>query len=104
MPDNQQSELVELFAQAVDLLGGQRATADYLGVSDRTVRALLNPDGKNGRKLHDGFLRDTAAALVQHAEKCRKLEPYLFGFAIKSAKQGEKDLRRYDQQEGEANG
>lgn len=69
------------FAQATELLGGQRATAKYLKVSERQIRFLLAGE----RDLHDGFLRDTAAALVTHADKCRKLEPLLFGAAIRTA-------------------
>jgi plasmid maintenance system antidote protein VapI len=58
------------FAEAVELLGGFRATARLLDVSEHTIRALV----KGQRRLHDGFLRDIAAALITHADQCRALE------------------------------
>jgi hypothetical protein len=61
---------LELFRQATELLGGQRATARALGIAERTVRSLLAGD----RQLHSGFLEDTAKALIAHAEQCRQLE------------------------------
>ena len=38
-PDRRRAD----FVRATDLLGGQRATARLLGVSDRTVRNLTGP-------------------------------------------------------------
>lgn len=71
-------EQLQHFRAAVDLLGGQRATARALGIAERTVRALVaGPQDPNGRKLHAGFLRDTAQALVLHALACRELERQL---------------------------
>lgn len=61
------------FNLAVNALGGQRATADMLNCSERTVRDLVS--GK--RAIHTGFLRDISAALVRHAEMCRQLERHL---------------------------
>jgi hypothetical protein len=58
------------FRQAIELLGGQRATARVLGCNERTIRALWNGE----RPLHDGWLRDIAAALIAHADQCRALE------------------------------
>lgn len=65
-PDSQLAR----FQQAVQLLGGVRTAARALDVSDRTIYALIY--GK--RALHDGFLRDMAAALIRHADECRTLE------------------------------
>jgi len=65
-PDSQLAR----FREAVQLLGGVRTAARALDVSDRTIYALIY--GK--RALHDGFLRDMAAALIRHADQCRALE------------------------------
>lgn len=65
-PDSQLAR----FRDAVQLLGGVRSAARELDVSDRTIYALIY--GK--RALHDGFLRDMAAALIRHADQCRALE------------------------------
>lgn len=58
------------FRDAVGLLGGQRAAARMLGCNERTMRGLFSGE----RALHDGWLRDTAAALIAHADACRALE------------------------------
>lgn len=58
------------FVEAVQLLGGERSAAHVLRVSDRTVRRLIAGDSP----IHDGFLRDMAAALLAHADACRALE------------------------------
>jgi hypothetical protein len=59
-----------LFVDAVQLLGGSRSAARALAISERTMANLLA--GK--QRLHDGFLRDMARALLDHAEGCRALE------------------------------
>lgn len=59
-----------LFAQAVAALGGQRATARALRVTDRTIRDILSGE----RTLHARFLADVAAALLARADTCRALE------------------------------
>ena len=59
-----------LFLEAVALLGGQRVTARAIGCSERTLRDLCS----GRRMVHDGFLRDAAAALVAHADRCRDVE------------------------------
>lgn len=65
-PDSQLAR----FRKAVQLIGGTRAAARELGVSDRTIYGLIYAK----RDLHDGFLRDMAAALIRHADDCRALE------------------------------
>lgn len=80
MPDTTDPNL-KLFNEAVQLLGGQRAAARYLKISERSVRFVLAGE----RELHDGFLREIAAALVEHAEKCRAAERTLFSQAIRTA-------------------
>lgn len=103
MPDPKTQ--LEDFALAVELLGGQRATARALGIHERSVRALIaGPDQPFGRALHDGFLRDAAAALLAHAEACRALERRLSpAFAANltpaQAKANRADRRRYDQRD-----
>lgn len=57
------------FLRAVDMLGGQRATARILNVAERTVRALVSRD----RRLHIGYMRDITAALRDHAGACTAL-------------------------------
>lgn len=96
-----EQEQLEFFQQAVQLLGGQRATARYLDTNERQVRFLMAGD----RPLHDGFLRDIAKALIAHADACRELERKLSpAFAAnltpqQAARQGKPDARRYDQRE-----
>lgn len=68
-PDTQR----ELFTQAVELLGGQQKAAAALGMSDRSLRYLL--DGT--RRLHDGILADICNALIAHAATCRAIESKL---------------------------
>lgn len=59
--------------EAVALLGGQRAAARALPCAERTMRALCSGE----RKLHDGYLRDMARALLDHADACRRAEKKL---------------------------
>lgn len=53
-------------ADAADMLGGQRALAKVLNVSERSVRAWLAGD----RSIGDGVLGETAAAVARHADAC----------------------------------
>lgn len=99
MPDP--ATQLEIFAHAVDLLGGQRATARALGIHERSVRALLAGPEAGGRALHDGFLRDIAEALLDHAEACRLAERRLSpAFAANLTPQQQAanpaDRRRFD--------
>lgn len=71
---------LDRFSRAVDMLGGQRAAARYLGTNERQIRFLLAGE----RTLHAGFLRDIAAALVTHAAACRVLESDLFKDAMRT--------------------
>jgi hypothetical protein len=93
-PDTQLAQ----FTRAVELLGGQRATARYLKVSERTIRFLLAGE----RALHDGWLRDVSAALIAHADECRQMERQLSpAFASnltaeQARRQGAPDARRFD--------
>lgn len=84
------------FVEAVELLGGQRATATALQVNERTVRMLCKGD----RPLHTGWLRDVAELLIRRATDCRQLERQLNPFfaANRLPEQGEErpDARRYD--------
>lgn len=89
---------LQLFNQACDLLGGNRATAQLLGINERNVRYLRAGD----RKLHDGYLRDVSAALIKHAQQCRELERQLSPAFSNNLTQrqaeraGKPDTRRYD--------
>lgn len=65
-PDSQLAR----FRKAVQLIGGVKSAARELDVSDRTIYGLIYAK----RDLHDGFLRDMAAALIRHADQCRALE------------------------------
>ena len=100
-PPRKPETQLDYFHHAVAALGGQRAAARYLNVSERNVRFLLAGD----RELHDGYLRDIAAALIQHADKCRALERQISpAFAAnltaeQAARQGKPDARRYDNRE-----
>lgn len=93
---------LETFALAVELLGGQRATARALGIHERSVRALLaGPDEPTGRALHDGVLQVIAEALIDHAEACRLAERRLSpAFAVNltpnQAAANPADRRRFD--------
>lgn len=64
---------LELFSRAVALIGGNTATARELGMSERSVRFLL--DGT--RRPHAGILEDMAKALIRRADECRALERQL---------------------------
>lgn len=68
-----QSTQLKKFTRAVTLLGGNTATARALGMSERSVRYLL--DGT--RRLHAGILEDMGKALIDHADECRALERQL---------------------------
>jgi hypothetical protein len=104
MPQDPATQL-DLFRQACAALGGQSAAARYLKVTDRQIRFLLAGD----REIHDGFLRDIAAALLEHAALCKQLEHRLTpAFAAnltphQLARQGKPDGRRFDAREN-ANG
>lgn len=65
-PDSQLAR----FRDAVQLLGGVRSAARELDCNDRTLYELIY----GRRALHDGWLRDMAAALIKHADACRALE------------------------------
>jgi hypothetical protein len=60
----------KLFVKASDMLGGQRAAARAMDISERTMRRLIAGDSP----IHDGFMRDMAKALLDHAQACRELE------------------------------
>lgn len=64
---------LQLFTQACDLLGGNKAAAEALGMSDRSLRYLF--DGT--RPLHTGLLGDISKALLAHADQCRAIERQL---------------------------
>lgn len=57
------------FTLAVQLLGGQRATAVQLDIAERTMRALVSGE----KQIHDGYMRDITALLTNHAAACREL-------------------------------
>jgi hypothetical protein len=105
MPKDRTDQL-QLFREAVTLLGGQRAAARYLDTNERTVRALCgDPASPNSRELHDGWLRDIGRALLEHAGHCKALERRLSpAFAAnltadQLARQGKPDGRRFDARE-----
>lgn len=91
-PANQLSH----FREAVQLLGGERSASRAIGVSERTMRRILFGEAR----LHAGFLRDIAAALLTHAQACRKLEMRLspmFQANLTAEQQTDTpDRRRYD--------
>ncbi|MED5545660.1 hypothetical protein [Novosphingobium decolorationis] len=70
MPAQDPSTQLDFWNQAVQLLGGQRPTARLLECSERTIRALCSGE----RQIHDGWLKDISAALLQHASACRAME------------------------------
>jgi hypothetical protein len=65
-PDTQ----LELFRQAIRLVGGTREAARMLEINERTMVRLA----AGQTPLHDGFMRDMAAALRRHIADCRALE------------------------------
>lgn len=71
------TDQLELFREAVQLLGGPRSAARAIKVSERHMVNLLAAKAT----LHDGFLRDAARALLDHAAAChaaeRRLTPAL---------------------------
>lgn len=81
------STQLERWNHAVELLGGQRATARLLGCSERTMRALCSGE----RQLHEGWLRDISAQLLQHAEACRLAERGLSPAFASNRVEGQRD-------------
>lgn len=69
MPQDPMVQLA-LFTQAVEALGGQRATARILGTEEPALRKWLTGE----EELDAGTLRDIARALIDQADRCRKLE------------------------------
>ncbi len=63
----------ELFARAVEALGGKRDAATAMGRTDRNVLRWI----KGERRLHDDVLEDICKALIAHADLCRELERQL---------------------------
>ncbi|MFD2401284.1 hypothetical protein [Novosphingobium soli] len=59
-----------LFTQAVEALGGQRGTARILGIEESALRRRLAGE----EALDSTILRDIARALIDHADRCRKIE------------------------------
>ena len=57
------------FILATHLLGGQRAAAKLLDISERSVRNLVN----GTHPVHSGFMRDITTALRDHASACNEL-------------------------------
>jgi DNA-binding transcriptional regulator YdaS (Cro superfamily) len=69
MPQDPMVQLA-LFTQAVEALGGQRATARVLRVEEPVLRKWLAGE----EQLDAAILRDIARGLIDHADRCRKLE------------------------------
>jgi hypothetical protein len=92
------------FWQGVNLLGGIRPAARILDCNERTLRALC--DGS--RTLHDGWLRDLAAALIAHADKCRaherRISPAFAANLTEEQRNGKRDPRRFDMKGENPNG
>jgi hypothetical protein len=65
-PENQLS----LFRAALDALGGIRPAARTMGCNHRMLEHLAS----GRRALHEGWLRDISAALLDRADHCRQLE------------------------------
>lgn len=109
MPDTSmisKEEQLRRFGYGVGLLGGTRAAANLMPMGERQIRALLG----GYRKLHDGHLRELAAALIARADECRQLErlisPAFAGNLTErqTERQGKPDGRRFDQREDADNG
>lgn len=94
-PDSQLAR----FRAAVQLLGGVRSAARELQCNDRTIYALVYGE----RALHDGYLRDMAAALIRHADACRALErqisPAFAGNLTATQQTAKPHHRRFDQRD-----
>jgi hypothetical protein len=68
----------EIFARAVDALGGYRSAARALAVNEKSVIRWI----KGERRLHDGILEKMCRVLIAHADLCKGLERQLHpGFA-----------------------
>jgi DNA-binding transcriptional regulator YdaS (Cro superfamily) len=81
------------FNEATELLGGQRAVARILRITDRSVRNLCS--GKTDIKI--AFMREITTALEARARACarvsRATDP-LFSANWTAAEQAERDARR----------
>lgn len=97
MPTDPDSQL-QIFRQAVEALGGQRATARRLPCNERTLRALHAGE----KALHDGWMRDLSRALIDHADRCRRLERQIAPAFRENLtpqqldRMGQPDSRRFD--------
>ena len=86
------------FRAAIDALGGTAAFAKKLGFTQRHAGRLYS----GASAPHDGILRDTAAALIEQADICRRLERKLSpAFASnlteeQRSREGRPDGRRFD--------
>lgn len=58
------------FLRAVELLGGTRSAARAIGCTERTMSRLIAQKSP----LHEGWLKDTAAALLRLSDDARALE------------------------------
>jgi len=68
----------EIFARAVDALGGHRSAARALDVTEKSVLRWI----KGERRLHDGVLEKMCTALIARSDHCKLLERQLHpGFA-----------------------
>lgn len=87
------------FNEATELLGGQRAVARILGITDRTVRNLCS--GKSEIKI--GFMRDITDALEARARACarvsRSTDP-LFSSNWTAAEQAQRDRTQREKARG----
>ncbi|WP_374651905.1 hypothetical protein [Rhizorhabdus sp.] len=54
---------------AADLVGGNRALARLLDISDPSMSKYLT-DGPNARAIPDGIVQDTRDVLLAHADRC----------------------------------
>jgi len=96
-PADPEQQLTD-YRAAIDALGGPNPAARILGFSTRTSARFYS----GASPLHDGVLRDTAAALIAHADLCRQLERKLSpAFASnltedQLARERKPDGRRYD--------
>jgi hypothetical protein len=57
------------FREAVDLLGGGRAAARGLGITEASMRKLLS-DGPNSRGIRDSIVAEMRKLLLRHSAEC----------------------------------
>ena len=97
MPPITPAEQLDEIATAIRLLGGHRAAARVLGISERNLLRIA----KGQSPAHEGLMRRISEALLAHIEACkiceRRITPaFAANRTAAQAALGPADKRRFD--------